>query len=655
MSIFILRNVFECSKNRLRGDRLLKLIRSSSKSTKQFVVSPLAKDLADFSHIPLERIRNFSIIAHVDHGKSTLADRILEITGTISADSSNKQVLDQLQVERERGITVKAQTASILHEHNGEQYLLNLIDTPGHVDFSHEVSRSLLACQGVILLVDANKGVQAQTVANFYLAFASDLAIVPVLNKIDLKTADPDRVAGQMHSLFECTPDTILRVSAKTGEGVSAVLDSVVTVIPAPSSHCQLNAPLRALVFDSWHEKYRGCIPLVAVVDGRVTRGQRIRLNNGSYEVREVGFLRPHKIQAQHLSAGQVGYVVANIRSPADVIIGDTMSDGAPGAPPVEPLAGLRSAVPMVYAGIYPMDQSEVPALRSAIERLSLNDSSVSVRTESSMALGQGWRLGFLGLLHMEVFTQRLQQEHESDVVVTAPSVPYLARMTAAYERKHHCAELSIKSAADFPDVSSVTEFLEPVVDATIITPSEHFSVVQSMVVDRRGSHPVTTNIDDSRLMMRSRLPLSEVVVDFFDALKSLSSGYASFDYEEAGYQTSELCRLDFLLNSIVVEELALVVHKSRARSIGRSVCGRLLETIPRQQFKVVIQAAIGSKILAREEVKPFRKDVTAKCYGGDISRRMKLLRFQAEGKKRMRRVANIDLPRETFIKVLKR
>ncbi|KAF0300885.1 Translation factor GUF1, mitochondrial [Amphibalanus amphitrite] len=631
-----------------------KSYRSLSVSRSHGARPPGTTETLDVSHIPLERTRNFSIIAHIDHGKSTLADRLLEITETISPGEGNKQVLDRLQVEQERGITVKAQTASLFYTHNGEEYLLNLIDTPGHVDFSYEVSRSLQACQGVVLLVDANKGVQAQTVANFFLAFTSDLAIVSVVNKIDLKNADPDRAIAQMQRLFDCDPDKVCRISAKLGTNVQSVLTAVIEDIPPPSQ-CRRDEPLRALIFDSWFDRYKGCVPLVAVVDGQLAAGDVIVSSQSgqSYEVREVGLLRPQETPATQLCAGQVGYLHANIRTATEAQVGDTLYLKGQS---VTPLAGFRRAKPMVYAGVYPMDQSQVPNLRSAIERLTLNDSSVSVQVESSAALGQGWRLGFLGLLHMDVFTQRLQQEYDSEVVVTSPSVPYKAKIFGAKNiKKYRGDEIEINGPAQFPDVMIVSEFMEPMVMGTIITPDAYFGAVQALVMERRGHQSEATNIDNERIMVRATMPLSEVVVDFYDELKSLTSGYASFDYEDAGYETTNLSKLVILLNGEPVEELSLIVHTSRARSIGRAVCARLAESIPRQMFSVAIQAAVGGKILARADVKALKKDVLAKCYGGDISRKMKLLKRQAEGKRRMKRIANIDIPRETFVKVLKR
>ncbi|XP_044801854.1 translation factor GUF1, mitochondrial isoform X9 [Bubalus bubalis] len=514
------------------------------------------KEKIDMSCFPVENTRNFSIIAHVDHGKSTLADRLLELTGAIDKTKNNKQVLDKLQVERERGITVKAQTASLFYNYEGKQYLLNLIDTPGHVDFSYEVSRSLSACQGVLLVVDANEGIQAQTVANFFLAFEAQLSIIPVINKI----------------------------SAKLGTNVESVLDAVIKRIP-------------------------------------------------SY-------------------AGQVGYLIAGMKDVTEAQIGDTLYLHKQ---PVEPLPGFKSAKPMVFAGMYPVDQSEYNNLKSAIEKLTLNDSSVVVHRDSSLALGAGWRLGFLGLLHMEVFNQRLEQEYNASVILTTPTVPYKAVLSSAkLIKEYREKEITIINPAQFPDKSKVTEYLEPVVLGTIITPDEYTGKIMMLCQARRAVQKNMMYIDQNRVMLKYLFPLNEIVVDFYDSLKSLSSGYASFDYEDAGYQTAELVKMDILLNGNIVEELVTVVHKDKAYSIGKAICERLKDSLPRQLFEIAIQAALGSKIIARETVKAYRKNVLAKCYGGDITRKMKLLKRQAEGKKKLRKVGNVEVPKDAFIKVLK-
>ncbi|XP_003794665.1 translation factor GUF1, mitochondrial [Otolemur garnettii] len=556
------------------------------------------KEKLDMSRFSVENIRNFSIIAHVDHGKSTLADRLLELTGTIDKTKTNKQVLDKLQVERERGITVKAQTASLFYTWEGKQYLLNLIDTPGHVDFSYEVSRSLSACQGVLLVVDANE------------------------------------------------------ISAKLGTNVESVLQAVIERIPHPNVHRK--NPLRALVFDSTFDQYRGVIANVALFDGVVSKGDKVvsAHTKKTYEVNEVGILNPNEQSTQKLYAGQVGYLIAGMKDVTEAQIGDTLYLHKQ---PVEPLPGFKSAKPMVFAGMYPVDQSEYNNLKSAIEKLTLNDSSVTVHRDSSLALGAGWRLGFLGLLHMEVFNQRLEQEYNASVILTTPTVPYKAVLSSAkLIKEYREKEITIINPAQFPDKSKVTEYLEPVVLGTIITPDEYTGKIMMLCEARRAIQKSMMFIDQNRVMLKYLFPLNEIVVDFYDSLKSLSSGYASFDYEDAGYQTAELVKMDILLNGNTVEELVTVVHKDKAYSVGKVVCERLKDSLPRQLFEIAIQAAIGSKVIARETVKAYRKNVLAKCYGGDITRKMKLLKRQAEGKKKLRKIGNIEVPKEAFIKVLK-
>ncbi|XP_042217972.1 translation factor GUF1, mitochondrial-like isoform X2 [Homarus americanus] len=566
-------------------------------------------DVPNLASFPLDRIRNFSIIAHVDHGKSTLADRILELTGAIKKNTDNKQVLDKLQVERERGITVKAQTASIFYEYSGQNYLLNLIDTPGHVDFTYEVSRSLAACQGAILLVDANEGVQAQTVANFYLAFTNEIAIIPVLNKIDLKNANPARVKEQLMNLFEIDPDEVLL----------------------------------------------GVVCLILVVDGTLKKGDHVTSSHSgkSYEVKDLGILTPRETTVPQLFTGQVGYFTANIRSAKEAQVGDTFHlKGAV----CKPLQGFKAAKPMVFGGVYPMDQRDHPALRAAIERLCLNDGSVSVSVESSSALGQGWRLGFLGLLHMDVFNQRLEQEHGAQVITTTPSVPYKIKVHGTRViREYGGEEIIITNPSLWPDKSHIAETSEPFVLGTIISPDAYMGAIMGLCQGRRGVQHSMKNLDHSRVVMQYKLPLNEIVVDFYDTLKSLSSGYATFDYEDLGFELSHLVKLDILLNGHVIQELSTIVHISQARTMGKHICEKLRETLPKQLFQIAIQAAVGGEILARTNIKAMRKDVLAKCYGGDISRKMKLLKRQAEGKKRMKMYGNIEIPRETFINILKR
>ncbi|XP_078250841.1 translation factor GUF1, mitochondrial isoform X4 [Pogona vitticeps] len=577
------------------------------------------------SVFPAENIRNFSIIAHVDHGKSTLADRLLEITGTIAKTEHNKQVLDKLQVERERGITVKAQTASLIYNYEGTNYLLNLIDTPGHVDFNYEVSRSLSACQGVLLVVDANEGIQAQTVANFFLAFESQLAIIPVINKI----------------------------SAKLGTNVEKILQEVIERIPPPQA--SIHDPLRALVFDSTFDQFRGVIANIALFGGEIHKGQKITsaYTKKIYEVNEVGILRPGEQLTHKLYAGQVGYLIAGMKEITEAQIGDTIYLHNQ---PVELFPGFRSAKPMVFAGMYPVDQSEYNNLKSALEKLRLNDSSVSLHRDSSLALGAGWRLGFLGLLHMEVFNQRLEQEYNASVILTAPTVPYKAILSSQKLIKAlRTQEITIINPVEFPEKSVVAEYLEPIVLGTIVTPDEYIGKIITLCQNRRAVQKDLVYIDDHRVMMKYLFPMNEIVVDFYDTLKSISSGYASFDYEDAGYQTADLVKMDILLNGNPVEELITIVHQDKAYTVAKSMCERLKDVIPRQLFEIVIQAAIGNKIICRETVKAYRKNVLAKCYGGDITRKMKLLKRQAEGKKKLRKIGNIEVPRDAFLSVLKR
>lgn len=601
----------------------------------------------------VENIRNFSIIAHVDHGKSTLADRLLEITGAIKKNSGQNQVMDFLQVEKERGITIKANTVTLLYEHDGENYLLNLIDTPGHVDFSNEVCRSLSASGGVILLVDANHGIQAQTLANYYLAVSKNLKVVPVLNKIDLKHANPERVIKELNSLFDIDPDDVIKISAKLGIGIEGVLKKVVQNIPPPDS-CRTTS-FRAHLFDSWYDKYRGALNLMFIKDGEIKLGQEIESchNGKSYIVKSLSLLTPLEVPVKKLIAGQIGLVGANMRNSKEAIIGDTyFLKGHP----VEALEEFKKLRPMIYAGIYPPEQSQHVALRSSIEKLVLNDSVVTMTPDTSPALGHGFRLGFLGLLHLEVFVQRLQNEYQSEPIITAPSVTYQVKIKGAKLIATHGADtIFISNPKLLPDPLQIEEYFEPTVLGTIITPSDYVGQIISLCIDKRGIQKSSTNLDNDRVMMTYILPLNEVVLDFHDKLKSLSSGYASFDYEDNGFVSTNLVKIDVLLNSQIVEELSHIVHVTKVNLYCRDLVLRLKELIPRQMVQIAIQAVVGSRIIARETIKAFRKDVTAKLYGGDVTRRMKLLRNQAEGKKKMRSIANINVPRDTFIKVLKR
>ncbi len=593
-----------------------------------------------------DRIRNFSIIAHIDHGKSTLADRLLEITGTLTEREKKEQFLDKLQVERERGITVKAQTASMFYEYNDNLYLLNLIDTPGHVDFSYEVSRSLHACQGALLLVDAAQGVQAQTMANFYLAFEQDLTIIPVINKIDLPTANPSAIVEQLDALFDFKPEEIIEASAKVGIGMQDILHAIIEHIPSPTG--TLDQPLKALLFDSWFDEYRGIICLIALKNGALKKGDTITLAqvNTSYEVLELGLMYPNPTPTAALYAGQVGYIITGMKAIREARIGDTIYHTKK---PVKPFPGFKSAKPMVFAGIYPIDSEDFENLREAIEKLTLNDASVSVEKKTSAALGIGFRCGFLGLLHMDVFKQRLEQEYGLSVIATAPSVLYKIKMA------HTGNIITVESPADFPEANRIETILEPVINATIIVPKQYLGSMLKLCEEKRGVQQDLNYLDEQRVILKYRLPLNEVATDFYDQLKSLSSGYASFDYEEADYEPAKLVKMDILLNGKPVDALSTIVHKDKAYYVGRELTGRLKKVIHRQLFEVIIQAAIGSKIIARNRIAPLRKDVTAKCYGGDITRKRKLLEKQKAGKKKMKQIGNVEVPQEAFLAILKR
>ncbi len=600
-------------------------------------------NLQDF---PPEHVRNFSIIAHIDHGKSTLSDRLLEITGTLSERTKRAQFLDKLQVEKERGITVKAQAASMFYQHNGQTYLLNLIDTPGHVDFNYEVSRSLYACQGALLLVDAAQGVQAQTMANFYLAFEQDLTIVPIINKIDLPTADIERVTQQLHNLFDFQPEEIIHASAKTGIGIPAILESIIDRIPGPIGDS--TQPLKALLFDSWFDGYRGVVCLIALQDGIIKKGDIITLaqSKKSYEVLELGLMYPEPTPMNALYAGQVGYLITGMKTVKEAQIGDTIYHHKK---PVTTFPGFKPAKPMVFAGIYPVDSEEFEQLNEAIEKLTLNDASVTVEKKTSVALGLGFRCGFLGLLHMDVFRQRLEQEYNLSVIATAPSVLYQIKL------KDRDDLISIESPSDFPESQKIEAILEPIINATIIVPTEYIGNMITLCQQKRGIQLDLSYMDEKRVILKYQLPLNEVATDFYDQLKSLSSGYASFDYEKTGFEPADLVKMDILLNGKPVDALSIIVHKDKAYYVGRDLTAKLKKAIHRQLFEVVIQAAIGAKIIARDRVAPLRKDVTAKCYGGDITRKRKLLEKQKEGKKKMKQVGNVEVPQEAFLSILKK
>jgi len=593
-----------------------------------------------------DKIRNFSVIAHIDHGKSTLCDRLLEVTGTLSTRHKNEQFLDKLQVEKERGITVKAQSASMIYTYNGEEYLLNLIDTPGHVDFSYEVSRSLYACQGALLLVDAAQGVQAQTMANFYLAFDQDLTIIPVINKIDMANAQPDVVKEELKNLFDFKPEECILASAKAGLGIDDILRAIIERIPAPVS--KIDGLFKALLFDSWYDEYRGVVCLIAIKDGSIKTGDNITLaqSNRTYEVLEIGLMYPDMIAMPALYAGQVGYIIAGMKTVQEARVGDTLFAAKK---PVTPFPGFKPAKPMVFAGIYPVDSSDFEQLQDAIGKLTLNDASVRIEKTTSAALGLGFLCGFLGLLHMDVFKQRLEQEYNLTVIATAPSVLYKIKL-------NHTGEvIDIERPSDFPDVQKIDTISEPIIDATIILPTEYMGPVMKLCHDKRGEQKELKYLTEDRVILRYRLPLNEVATDFYDQLKSISSGYASLDYEEAGYQEADLVKMDVLLNGKPVDALSTIVHHESAYNHGRDLVERLRKVIPRQLFEVVIQAAIGAKIIARESVSALRKNVTAKCYGGDISRKRKLLEKQKEGKKKMKQVGNVEVPQEAFLSILKK
>ena len=588
--------------------------------------------------MPQDRIRNFSIIAHIDHGKSTLADRILELTETVSGRDMREQVLDSMELERERGITIKAQAVRV--QWKGHQ--LNLIDTPGHVDFTYEVSRSLQACEGAVLVVDAAQGVEAQTVANAYLAIENNLELLPVLNKIDLPQANPEAVAVEVAELIGDDPENALRISAKTGEGVAEVLDAIIERFPPPGGDPE--APARALVFDSAYDQYRGVVAFVRVVDGVFRPRERLRaMAQGTrFEAEELGFFAPTMTPAQTLEAGEVGYVITGLKDVSRLRVGDTLTVEA--RPAVEPLPGYKDVKPMVFAGLFPTDSDDYPELRDALDKLKLNDAALVYEPETSQALGFGFRCGFLGLLHMEIVRERLERESDLDLLVTAPSVAYQV-VTKAGE------EVEVHSPSDMPDEIERVE--EPYINASVIVPKEYVGAVMELCNERRGRFDHMEYLSEERVVLIYELPLAEIVLDFYDQLKSRTRGYASFDYDLAGYREGELVRVDVLIAGEPVDALSLVVHRDSAYARGRALVDRLREEIPRQFFDVPIQAAIGSRIIARETVKAKRKDVLAKCYGGDITRKRKLLEKQKAGKKRMKQVGAVEVPQEAFLAVL--
>ena len=600
-------------------------------------------------HMKSERqkhIRNFSIVAHIDHGKSTLADRLLETTGTLTKREMEEQVLDNMEIEKERGITIKSQAARLIYRRdNGEEYILNLIDTPGHVDFNYEVSRSLAACEGAILVVDATQGIQAQTLANCYLALDNDLEIAPVINKIDLPSARPEEVKQEIEDVIGIAAEDAPMISAKTGLNIGDVLEYVVNNIPSPDGDEE--EPLKALIFDSYYDSYKGVVCIVRIMDGKVKIGSKIKLmaTNKIYDVTEVGVFTPGVLPIGELSAGDVGYITASIKNVRDARVGDTITEA--NRPTEKALPGYKPAIPMVYSGIYPVDGAKYDELREALEKLQINDAALSFEPETSIALGFGFRCGFLGLLHMEIIQERVEREFNLDIITTAPSVIYKVIKTDG-------EILEITNPTNLPPLTEVDYMEEPVVKASIITPKDYVGAVMELCQDRRGTYIDMQFIEETRAVVNYDIPLNEIIYDFFDTLKSRTRGYASLDYEFKGYTRTKLVKLDILLNGDIVDALSMIVPDERAYHKGRGIAEKLKEIIPRQLFEIPIQAAVGSKIIARETVKAMRKDVLAKCYGGDISRKKKLLEKQKEGKKRMRQVGSVEVPQEAFMAVLK-
>ena len=591
-------------------------------------------------------IRNFSIIAHIDHGKSTLADRLLEITGALSQREMMAQVLDTMDLERERGITIKAHAVRLHYRaKDGEDYQLNLIDTPGHVDFTYEVSRSLQACEGALLVVDASQGVEAQTLANTYLALHHNLEIIPVINKIDLPSAEPDRIRDQIEHVIGLDASGAILASAKNGIGIDEILEAVVHLVPPPGG--SPDSPLRALIFDSWFDPYRGVIILARVIDGRIRKGMKIRLwaTNSVFEVDGLGYQSPKPVPCDELAAGEVGFLFANIKTVSDAQIGDTIVEHA--NPPAEPLPGFEPLKPMVFAGLYPVESHEHGLLRDALEKLRLNDSAFSFEPENSAALGFGFRCGFLGLLHLEIVQERLEREFEIDLITTAPGVRYQVTLLDG-------RVLEVNNPQKFPDPATIKQVEEPIIDATVITREESLGEILKLLEEKRGTQKKFEYIGTGRVLLVYELPLNEIVLDFYDRLKSASRGYASLDYHFAGYRISSMVKLDVLVAGEPVDALSMIIHKEGAYARGKGLIERLRKLIPRQMFEVALQAAIGNKIIARETISAMRKNVLAKCYGGDITRKRKLLEKQKEGKRRMKRVGRVEIPQEAFLAVLK-
>jgi GTP-binding protein LepA len=594
---------------------------------------------------PIDNIRNFSIVAHIDHGKSTLADRLIQLTGGLSQREMVDQVLDSMDIERERGITIKAQTVRLKYRaRDGKDYVLNLIDTPGHVDFAYEVNRSLAACEGSLLVVDASQGVEAQTLANVYQALDNNHEVVPVLNKVDLPAAEPDKAKQQIEDVIGLDASNAILISAKTGLNVGEVLEAIVTRLPPPKGDRE--AALKALLVDSWYDTYLGVVVLVRIVDGTLKRGQRIRMmrTDASYEIDRVGVFTPKRVEVEELGPGEIGFLTASIKEVADTRVGDTITDDR--KPTESPLPGFRPAIPVVFCGLFPVDAADFENLRAAMGKLRLNDASFSFEMETSAALGFGFRCGFLGLLHLEIIQERLEREFNLNLIATAPSVIYKMRLTNGQE-------IEIHNPVDMPDVVKIAEIQEPWIRATILTPDDYLGSVLKLCQDRRGVQ-VDLSYVGNRAMVKYDLPLNEVVFDFYDRLKSVSKGYASFDYHLTDYKPADLVKMQILVNGDPVDALAMLVHRARAETRGRAMVEKLKELIPPHMFQVPIQAAIGGKVIARETVRAFRKDVTAKCYGGDVSRKRKLLEKQKEGKKKMRQYGKVDIPQEAFIAALK-
>lgn len=595
----------------------------------------------------MKNIRNFCIIAHIDHGKSTLADRLLQTTGTISDRDMQDQALDDMDLERERGITIKSHAIQMDYTHEGEQYVLNLIDTPGHVDFSYEVSRSIAACEGALLIVDASQGIEAQTISNLYLALEHDLEIIPVLNKMDLPGAEPEEVTDQIVDLIGCDPSDVIPASGKTGLGVDKILDAVIHRIPAPTG--DENAPLQAMIFDSVFNPFRGIIAYYRVMNGSIHKGEKIKfVNTGkSYDADEIGILKMEPVPKKKISAGDVGYIISGIKQAKEVKVGETITSLE--NPCKEAVKGFEDVKPMVFAGIYPVDTDDFEELRYSMEKLQLNDSSLVFEPESSAALGFGFRCGFLGMLHMEIIQERLEREFNMTVITTVPNVSYYC-----YMKKNPEDRIIVNNPSELPDPAGVDSIEEPYIKAQVITKADYVGQVMNLCIEKRGELQNQVYLTQDRVEITFHMPMAEIVFDFYDRLKSVSRGYASFDYFPIGYQKSDLVKMDVLLNHEQVDALSALVHRSNAFDLGKKICNKLKELIPRQQFEIPVQAAIGAKVIARETIKALRKDVTAKCYGGDISRKRKLLEKQKQGKKRMRQVGRVEVPQEAFLAVLK-